>query len=135
MTRSRTWIVVAAVASVLGLAVAAILIAGRFGSDRDDDGLAAALEWARLVAVPESAQDVRVIASGGAFTRTIEVRFVAAPSDVATWLEQSPGTRETEPSTSNGVRHFDIEPGGGANAAFVEVTEATGAVLVYASWS
>jgi hypothetical protein len=60
-------------------------------------------------------------------TRTKRIRafrssFTAPAPDIEQWLQQSPGTREAQPSTpSPGIRRFEIVPGGGAQHAEVTV--------------
>lgn len=52
------------------------------------------------------------------------------------WLQQSPGTRETAPTTpSPGVRHFEITAGGGAQGADVTVDDTNHRVSIYVYWS
>ena len=94
------------------------------------------LEWGRLSPFPPSAQQLAVKIEGGLFTRSFRVSFTAPPTDIERWLQASPGTRETSPTTpSPGIRHFQIEPGGGANRAEVRVEDTTHQVSIYVSWS
>jgi hypothetical protein len=94
------------------------------------------LEWGRLSPFPPSAQQLSINTEGGFFTRSFRVSFTAPPADIERWLQASPGTRETSPTTpSVGIRHFQIAPGGGANRAEVSVDDSTNLVLIYVSWS
>lgn len=124
-----------AFAGVVAVAAAAIAVAGRLGTEREQGGLATALEWARLEELPQSATDLRVTASGNSFSRTIEVRFTGEPADIARWLGASPGTAAVEPSVSDGITRFKVDPGGGANVAIVEVNDSTDEVYIFTSWS
>ena len=94
------------------------------------------LEWGRLSPFPSSAQQLAIKIEGGFFTRSFRVSFTAPPSDIELWLQASPGTRETSPTTpSSGIRHFQITPGGGANRAEVSVEDTKNQVSIYVSWS
>ena len=94
------------------------------------------LEWGRLSPFPPSAQQLAIKIEGGFFTRSFRVSFTAPPADIERWLQVSPGTRETSPTTpSPGIRHFQIAPGGGANGAEVSVEDTTNQVSIYVSWS
>lgn len=70
------------------------------------------------------------------FSRWFRVRFVAPADEIERWLSESPGTREAAPMTdSPGIRHFDIEPGGGAQHAEVDVDDTEHSVSIYVYWS
>ncbi|EDY18645.1 hypothetical protein CfE428DRAFT_3682 [Chthoniobacter flavus Ellin428] len=77
-----------------------------------------------------------ITTSGGPFTRAFRVTFTAPPADIERWLQQSPGTLDvhaTSPST--GIRHFQIEPGEGAEWAEVTVDDTKHRVDIYVYWS
>jgi hypothetical protein len=94
------------------------------------------VEWARLSSFPVSAEQFSITTEGNMFTRGFHVSFTAQPSDIEQWLQQSPGTRETSPTTpSPGIRHFKIAPGGGAQRAEVTVDDTTKRVFIYVAWS
>ena len=90
------------------------------------------LTWGRLAPFPASAQQFSITTEGSAFTRAFRSSFVAPQTDIEQWLQQSPGTRETVPTTpSAGVRHFEIPPGGGAQWAEVTVDDTNHHVSIY----
>ena len=98
-------------------------------------GLVATKEWARLNDFPETATDVSVETTGSMFTREFTVTFVAPLKDINSWLNHSPGTRDVTPTTTGSVRKYEIEPGGGAQHAELEVDERTRTVKIYSYWS
>src|SRR4051812_21395355 len=94
------------------------------------------LTWGRLAPFPASAQQFSISAEGSMFTRGFRSSFNAPASEIERWLQQSPGTREAVPtSPSPGVRHFQIDPGGGAQGAEVTVDDANHHVSIYVYWS
>ena len=94
------------------------------------------LAWARLAPFPGSASELTVATEGGPFSRAIRCSFTAPAAHIESWLQQSPGTREVVPETrSSGVRHFQINPGGGAQHAEVTVDDARHSVSIYVYWS
>lgn len=98
-------------------------------------GLGATKEWARLNDFPATATDVTVETAGGPFTREFTVTFVAPLKDINAWLDQSPGTKDITPTTTGFVRKYEIEPGGGAQHAELEVDERTHIVKINVWWS
>lgn len=98
-------------------------------------GLDATKAWARLNDFPATATDVTVETTGGPFTREFTVTFVAPLKDINTWLDQSPGTKDVTPTTMGFVRKYEIEPGGGAQHAALEVDERTHVVTINVYWS
>lgn len=98
-------------------------------------GFDATKEWARLNDYPASATDFTVKTRGGPFTREFTVTFVAPLEDIDAWLNQSPGTKDVTPTTKGFVRRYEIEPGGGAQHAELEVDERTNTVWINAWWS
>jgi hypothetical protein len=96
----------------------------------------ATLVWGRLAPFPGSAQQFRITTAGSPFTRAFRATFIAPPADLEQWLQQSPGTRRTTPTTpSRGIRHFEITPGGGAQWAEVTVDDTNHRVSIYVYWS
>ena len=94
------------------------------------------LAWARLAPLPSSAQHIATTARGGMFTRTFDTSFTAPAAEITEWLQQSPGTRESDPSApSPEVRLYVITPGGGASSARVTVDDKTHHVSIHVSWS
>ena len=94
------------------------------------------LEWGRLSPFPPSAQQFSITKQGNMFTRGFRASFTAPPAEIEQWLQQSPGIRETLPTTpSPRIRHFEIAPGGGAQHAEVTVNDATNQVAIYVYWS
>ena len=94
------------------------------------------LTWGRLAPFPASAQNLTISVTGNMFTRGFRSSFAAPAADIEQWLQQSPGTRETAPTTpSPGVRHFEIPPGGGAQWAEVTVDDTNYRVSIYVYWS
>ena len=93
-------------------------------------------EWGRLAPFPESAQVSFISTSGGMFTRGFRVSFTAPAADIERWLQQSPGTRDAIPDVpAPGVRHFQIDPGGGAQGAEVSVDDKSHRVSIRVYWS
>ena len=99
------------------------------------EGLDATKEWARLNDFPATATDVSIENTGSLFSREFTVSFVAPLEDITSWLNLSPGTKDITPSVTGAVRTYEIEPGGGAQHADVEVDERTGTVRINAYWS
>lgn len=96
----------------------------------------AVLEWGRLEPFPATAQEVKYMISGSDFTRCYDATFVAPPEDIEEWLKNSPGTRETTPTTPTpSARLFRITPGGGGNVAEVTVDDLEHRVRVRVEWS
>ena len=94
------------------------------------------LEWGRLAPFPASAGAAPVRTEGRPSSRAFRASFVATEAEIAKWLQDSPGTREavvTKPTA--GLRHFQIEPGGGAAHAEVTVDDTTHQVSIYVYWS
>ena len=101
-----------------------------------DSAMSCVFEWGRLEPFPPSATEVKLIQSGGAFTRCFDASFVAPADEIEEWLKKSPGTREAVPmSPSPGVRLFKITPGGGANIAEVAVADTEHRARVRVEWS
>lgn len=98
-------------------------------------GLDATKEWARLNDFPATATDVTVETRGGSFTREFTVTFVAPLEDINTWLHQSPGAKGVTPTIKGFVRRYEIDPGGGAQHAELEVDERTATVWINVWWS
>ena len=94
------------------------------------------LTWGRLAPFPATAQGFTISATGNMFTRGFRSSFTAPAPDIERWLQQSAGTRGTEPSSpSPGIRHFEIAPGGGAQWAEVTVDDINHRVSIYVYWS
>jgi hypothetical protein len=98
-------------------------------------GLDAAKAWARLNDFPSTAPNVSVEATGSMFTREFTVTFVAPLEDINSWIDQSPGTKDGTPTIMGSVRKYEIEPGGGAQRAELQVDDRTRTVKIKASWS
>jgi hypothetical protein len=92
-------------------------------------------EWARLAEYPASANDFRVQTAGSMLTREFTVTFTASLNDIDDWLKRSPGTAEITPVITGSVRKYEIEPGGGAVGAEVEVDDGSGTVTINVCWS
>jgi len=94
------------------------------------------LEWGRLAPFPPSAEQLSITIHGNMFTREFRTSFTAAPADIERWLQESPGTKETSPTMfSEGVRTFQIRPGGGAQRAEVSIDDVKHQVFIDVSWS
>ncbi len=145
MTLTRRQILVALTAFVCVVIVAvvgclALIVYVFTREDRSPEAYQSALEctleWGHLSPLPPSAQELSINIEGGLFARSFRVSFTAPSADIERWLQASPGTRETLPTTpSPGIRHFQIAPGGCANRAEVSVEETTNRVSIYVSWS
>ena len=69
-----------------------------------------ALEWSRLLELPDSAHNIEAETSGNIFTREIEVTFKASSEDIDKWISESPGTKNVIPIIlSNGNSKYLVE--------------------------
>ena len=94
------------------------------------------LEWARLAPFPESAADFTINTEGSMFTRAFLAQFRASPEAIQQWVADSPGMQGVEPRVPRpNVRQFNIQPGGGAQHAEVEIDDAIDVVRIYVYWS
>lgn len=98
-------------------------------------GIRLTLEWGRLAPFPKSARDLVIAKTGNIFTRGVRVNFYAPKEDIALWVEESPGLKETQPKKEGSQRTYDIKPGGGAQHAEVVIDDSTNKVQVYVFWS
>lgn len=92
-------------------------------------------DWGRLAAVPENAKDLVVTAEGNMFTPSFRVSFSASREEIAGWVSESPGLRESQPTTEGSVRKYDIKPSCGAQHAEVVIDDSNNQVRVYVAWS
>ena len=92
-------------------------------------------EWARMADFPASATNIDVEITGSMFTREFVVLFDAPAADINNWLAQSAGTAGVTPESSNGVRKYAIEPGGGAQFAEIQVDDNENRVRIRTYWS
>jgi len=97
--------------------------------------LEATKEWAQLNEFPETAKNLNVKTQGSMFTREFTVEFDAPIADIEKWLRDSPGPKNVTPTTNGSIRHYDIDPGGGAQHAELELDESTGHVKINTYWS
>ncbi|TWT29205.1 hypothetical protein KOR42_55460 [Thalassoglobus neptunius] len=97
--------------------------------------LDATKEWAQLNEFPVTATNLTVETQGNMFTREFTVEFDAPLADIENWLRKSPGTNSVTPTTDGDVRHYDIDPGGGAQHAELELDESQGHVKIHTYWS
>jgi hypothetical protein len=94
------------------------------------------LEWGRLAPFPPSARQLSITIHGSMFTREFRTSFTASPAEIERWLKESPGIQESSPTVpSQGVRKFQIRPGGRAQRAEVSIDDAKHQVLIDVSWS
>lgn len=100
-----------------------------------NSALEATRKWARLNEFPATAVHLTVATRGNMFTREITVEFTAPLTDIKKWLNDSPGTSNVTPTVSGEVLHFQIEPGGGAIQAELELKEGSGHVAINTTWS
>jgi hypothetical protein len=134
--RLRRWVVRALLGIVALVAFAAYSVLSPESWLNRSSAIAATLEWGRLAPFPSSAKHLSISTSGGMFSRAFRVYFDAPEEDIDRWLQQSPGTRELMPtSPSPGIRHFQIEAGGGAEWAEVTVDDTAHSVSIYVYWS
>lgn len=93
------------------------------------------LHWARMLPLPDSANNVDVAVEGSIFTREFEIEFQASEEDIKTWLASSPGTAfSPQYSSTEDTKTYKIsEP----NAMFaqVQVNWETLTVVIHAYWS
>ena len=97
--------------------------------------LDATKEWAQLNDIPATATNLTVKTQGNMFTREFTVEFDAPLTEIDKWLSESPGTKSVTPRTDGNVRHYDIEPGGGAKHAELELDESQSHVKIHTYWS
>jgi hypothetical protein len=128
--RTQTILVAATVCGVLLITGYAYLRSANYRS-----ALQATKEWARLVDFPDSAEEIEVETTGSMFTRQFTVTFTAPLDDIDEWLRQSPGPSEATPAESGATRRFEINPGGGAQGATLEVDNESGTVRINVYWS
>jgi hypothetical protein len=98
-------------------------------------GIRLTLEWGRLAPFPKAAREFVITTHGNMFTRSFRISFSAPKEDVARWMEESPGLRDTEPKKEASQRKYVIKPGGGAVYAEVVIDDATDQVRTYVAWS
>lgn len=92
--------------------------------------------WARLAPFPDSIENLEIKTTGNMFTRGFQAEFSLPPNDLKQWLEACPGIQGVEPTSLGPVRkHYDIDPGGGAQHAEMEVDEHGHTVTIYVQWS
>ncbi|MEL6551992.1 MAG: hypothetical protein AAFQ63_00825 [Cyanobacteria bacterium J06621_11] len=118
--------------SFLFVGLLALLIAC---SAPNRDAIEASLAWARMSALPESAQQIETVIQGSMFTREFEVSFQAEKEDIQYWLANSEGTKTATVSTSGDTSVYKVVPGEGAQFARVYVDWATLTVLIQTHWS
>jgi hypothetical protein len=94
------------------------------------------LEWGRLSPFPTSAANISIKTEGNSFTRSFRASFTAPKQDIQSWIQNSPGLKETTPDelSSNKVQYI-ISPGGDANQAEVTIDYGLNQVEIYVSWS
>ena len=93
------------------------------------------LEWGRLAPFPKSARDLVIAKTGNIFTRGVRLSFYAPKEEIARWVEESPGLKETQPKKEGSQSKYEIKPGGGAQHAEVVIDDSTDKVQVYVFWS
>ena len=144
MKLSKSILIGAGLLGVGCLLMVTLLAVFLFGSNsldnrntaKQDEMLKLVLAWGRLSPFPENATNISVQAEGDSFTRSFRASFSAPKQDIKTWLDDSPGTRETTPQTMpDGHLKYVIAPGAGANSAEVTVDFETNTVEIYVSWS
>lgn len=132
---SRRWPRRWAILSVFVIVAAALVYVG-IGYLNYRSAINATLEWGRLDPFPGSATDLKLDVEGNMFTRAFRVKFRAPLKDIDAWLAASPGTSALVPQqTPDGVRCYEIKPGGGANEARLNVDQQAETVEVYVAWS
>jgi len=143
MKLSKSTLVVAGLGAGCLLMVA-LLAVFLFGSNwldnhnpaKQDEMVNIVLTWGRLSPFPQNAANITVQTEGNSFTRSFRASFSAPKQDIKTWLDDSPGTRETRPQTMpDGHLKYVITPGAGANRAEVIVDFESNTVEIYVSWS
>lgn len=121
---------------VLIIAVSGWLVLDDQSPINQRSALTAALDWARLTPLPNTATNLVITPKGSMFTREFIIEFTAPSVDVEKWLSKSSGTRGVKPTIqSNGRRVFNIKPGGGAQFAEVIVSSAGTTVKIHTYWS
>lgn len=128
----KSGLVVTLCAVVVGIIVCSWMV---LQDARTHGALEATTKWARLNAFPASATHINVEIMGSMFTREFTVTFKAPLADINSWLNECPGTSSVTPTKVGPVRTYEIEPGGGAQSARLEVDEQTGTVKINTYWS
>ena len=100
-----------------------------------ESAINATKEWGRLAAFPDAAKNVVVTTEGNMFTRAFRVSFSAPREEIARWIDESPGLRETQPQIEGPIRKYNIKPGGGAQRAEVVIDNSSNQVKIYVAWS
>lgn len=120
-------------------AIGALLLSSNSRDNQDPskqkEMMALVLEWGRLAPFPATATNVSIATEGNSFTRTFRASFTAPLQDIEAWISDSPGLNEITPDeSSDGISHYIIAPGGGANRAEVTIDYKSGQVEIYVSW-
>lgn len=122
---------------LIGSTIIVLLIGGLFAkAQMDRQAIEISREWARMDLFPTSAAQIEVDAMGSMFSREFVVSFSAPLADINAWLAASPGTAGALPDMAiNGVRIYQIKPGGGAQFAEVKVDDKAEKVTIHTYWS
>ncbi len=122
---------------LIGSTIIVLLIGGLFAkAQMDRQAIEISRERARMDLFPTSAAQIEVDAIGSMFSREFVVSFSAPLADINTWLAASPGTAGALPDRAiNGVRIYQIKPGGGAQFAEVKVDDKAEKVTIHTYWS
>ena len=92
-------------------------------------------EWARIEAIPDSAEITSIEKHGSPLTREFQVTFTASEEVIREWLETSPGTRDVTPVIDGTLEKYSINPGGGAQFAEITYNTETNEVFIRTYWS
>jgi hypothetical protein len=130
MKKQTRWVLIGSTAVVLLLGMLFLMAL------MDRQAIETSRQWARLDPFPASATQIEVDTKGGMFTREFIVTFTSPLADINAWLAVSPGTAGAMPDMAlNGVRVYQITPGGGAQFAEVKVDDKAEKVTIHTYWS
>ena len=101
---------------------------------RNNDARRAAMEWCRLAEFPSGRTNEQIVISGSSFTRGFEIWFTLTPSDLESWIRNSPGLQDASVETNGDGRTYLVKPKD-AVYCLVRINEATGEIYIKTYWS
>ena len=90
--------------------------------------------WCNLAEFPQGRANEKIVTRGGMFTREFEISFVANPSELGQWIQNSVGLQAAQIETSGNTTRYTIAP----NRAIycnAEINLQTGDVYIHTAWS
>jgi hypothetical protein len=123
------------IVSVIVLLLLGVGVRDYIAGQNAESAREAVLAWGRLAPFPESARNIVIQPEGGTFSRAFRASFSAPATDIASWVQASPGLAEARPEQVGSVRKFLISPGEGAARAEAEIDDLNNVVRIYVVWS